>query len=60
MEASTTEKRSVELTLREAILPVKVSDWRAKLSTKAKQEKRYRGTSLEASCLQGGKPTMAP
>jgi hypothetical protein len=42
MEASRTEKRSVELTLREAILPAKVGDWRAKLSAKAKQEKRYR------------------
>jgi RNA-directed DNA polymerase len=46
MEASTTEKRSVELTLREAILPAKVSEWRAKLSAKAKQEKRYRFYSL--------------
>ena len=46
MEASTTEKRSVELTLKEAILPAKVSEWRAKLSTKAKQEKRYRFYSL--------------
>jgi hypothetical protein len=34
------------LTLREAILPAKVSDWRAKLSTKAKQEKRLRFYSL--------------
>jgi RNA-directed DNA polymerase len=46
MEASRTEKRSVELTLREAILPAKVSEWRAKLSAKAKQEKRYRFYSL--------------
>src|SRR5215470_4622065 len=46
MEASTTEKRSVELTLREAILPAKVSEWRAKLSAKAKQEKRYGFYSL--------------
>src|SRR5262249_23731177 len=46
MEASTTKKRSVELTLREAILPAKVSEWRAKLSAKAKQEKRYRFYSL--------------
>jgi RNA-directed DNA polymerase len=46
MEASTTGKRSVELTLREAILPAKVSEWRAKLSAKAKQEKRYRFYSL--------------
>ena len=46
METSTTEKRGGELTLREAILPVKVSDWRAKLSTKAKQEKRFRFYSL--------------
>ena len=47
MEASKTEKRSSELTLREAMLPVKVSDWRAKLSTKAKQEKRFRFHSLD-------------
>src|SRR5436305_6390350 len=46
MEASRTEKRSVELTLREAILPAKVSEWRAKLSAKSKQEKRYRLYSL--------------
>jgi len=46
METSTTEKRGGELTLREAILPAKVSDWRAKLSTKAKQEKRFRFYSL--------------
>ena len=46
MEASKTEKRSRELTLREAMLPGKVSDWRAKLSTKAKQEKRFRFYSL--------------
>src|ERR1700687_326194 len=46
MEASKTEKRSSELTLREAMLPVKVSDWRAKLSSKAKQEKRFRFYSL--------------
>src|SRR5215469_5012909 len=42
MEASTTEKRSVELTLREAILPAKVSEWREKPCAKAKHEKRYR------------------
>src|ERR1700736_3420131 len=46
METSTTEKRGGELTLREAILPAKVSDWRAKLSTKAKQEKRFGFYSL--------------
>src|SRR6202162_3528625 len=46
METSTTEKRGGEVTLREAILPAKVSDWRAKLSTKAKQEKRFRFYSL--------------
>ncbi len=34
------------MTLREAILPAKVSEWRAKLSAKAKQEKRYRFYSL--------------
>src|ERR1700693_3501666 len=46
MEASKTEKRGGELTLREAMLPAKVSDWRAKLSSKAKQEKRFRFYSL--------------
>jgi hypothetical protein len=59
MEASKTEKRSGELTLREAMLPAKVSDWRAKLSTKAKQEKRFRFYSLygligHAETLKGG------
>jgi len=58
METSTTEKRGGELTLREAILPAKVSDWRAKLSTKAKQEKRFRFYSLygligQAETLKG-------
>ena len=28
--------------MREAMLPPKLRDWRAKLSAKAKQEKRYR------------------
>jgi RNA-directed DNA polymerase len=46
MERSKTEKREGELTLREAMLPAKVSGWRAKLSTKAKQEKRFRFYSL--------------
>lgn len=46
METSKTEKRDGELTLREAMLPAKVSGWRAKLSTKAKQEKRFRFYSL--------------
>jgi len=46
METSKTEKRGGELTLREAMLPAKVSGWRAKLSTKAKQEKRFRFYSL--------------
>ena len=35
----TTEKAGVELTMREAMLPPKLRDWRAKLSAKAKQEK---------------------
>jgi RNA-directed DNA polymerase len=35
----TTEKTNVELTIREATLPSKLQDWRAKLRTKAKQEK---------------------
>ncbi len=46
METSKTEKRDGELTLREAMLPAKVSGWRAKLSTKAKQEKRFGFYSL--------------
>jgi RNA-directed DNA polymerase len=46
MEASRTEQLAAELSLREALLPEKVREWRAKLSTKAKQEKRYRFYSL--------------
>ena len=42
----TTEEAEAELTLREAMLPPKLRDWRAKLSAKAKQEKRYRFYSL--------------
>jgi RNA-directed DNA polymerase len=46
MERSKTEEQVKELSLREAMLPGKVRLWRAKLSTKAKQEKRYRFYSL--------------
>ena len=46
METSKTEQPGVELTFREALLPEKVREWRAKLSTKAKQEKRFRFYSL--------------
>jgi RNA-directed DNA polymerase len=46
METSKTEKPVRELTFREALLPGKVREWRAKLSTKAKQEKRFRFYSL--------------
>src|SRR5215469_18753251 len=46
METSKTEKPVRELTLREAQLPGEVRAWRAKLSTKAKQEKRFRFYSL--------------
>lgn len=46
METSKTEKPVRELTYREALLPGKVREWRAKLSTKAKQEKRFRFYSL--------------
>ena len=42
----TTEKPAVELTIREASLPVKLQEWRAKLRVKAKQEKRFRFYSL--------------
>ena len=46
MERSNTEEQARELSVREAMLPGKVREWRAKLSTKAKQEKRYRFYSL--------------
>ena len=46
MEPSKTENLARELTVREAKLPEKVREWRAKLSTKAKQEKRFRFYSL--------------
>jgi len=42
----TTGKLRAELGVREALLPAKLRDWRAKLSAKAKQEKRYRFYSL--------------
>jgi RNA-directed DNA polymerase len=42
----TTEQGTPELTLREVVLPEKLRVWRAKLSTKAKQEKRFRFYSL--------------
>jgi RNA-directed DNA polymerase len=41
-----TEEAGAELSVREAVLPPKLRDWRAKLSAKAKQEKRYRFYSL--------------
>lgn len=41
-----TEPVEAKLTVREAGLPPKLRDWRAKLSAKAKQEKRYRFYSL--------------
>ena len=46
MGTSKTEQLGAELSIREAELPEKVREWRAKLSTKAKQEKRYRFYSL--------------
>ena len=46
MEPSKTEEAVRELTVREAKLPEKVRAWRAKLSAKAKQEKRYGFYSL--------------
>jgi RNA-directed DNA polymerase len=46
MGTSKTEQLGAELSIREAVLPEKVREWRAKLSTKAKQEKRYRFYSL--------------
>jgi RNA-directed DNA polymerase len=45
-EQSKTEQPARELTLREAMLPEKVRLWRATLSTKAKQQKRWRFYSL--------------
>jgi len=41
-----TEQVKSEFSLREAILPPKLRDWRAKLSEKAKQEKKFRFYSL--------------
>jgi RNA-directed DNA polymerase len=42
----TTEELGAEHPVREAMLPERLRDWRAKLSAKAKQEKRYRFYSL--------------
>jgi RNA-directed DNA polymerase len=44
----TTEETVQDLSMREAMLPPKLCAWRAKLSAKAKQEKRYRFYSLYA------------
>ena len=44
----TTEKAQESLSMREAMLPPKLCDWRAKLNAKAKQEKRFRFYSLYA------------
>jgi RNA-directed DNA polymerase len=44
----TTEKGQENLSMREAMLPPKLRDWRAKLNAKAKQQKRYRFYSLYA------------
>ena len=46
MQKSKTEEQAKELSMREAMLPVKVREWRAKLSAKAKQQKRFRFYSL--------------
>jgi RNA-directed DNA polymerase len=45
-DPSKTEQPAAELSMREAKLPAKLRDWRAKLSAKAKQEKRFRFYSL--------------
>ena len=42
----TTEQGQEPRTMREAALPAKLRDWRARLSAKAKHEKRYRFYSL--------------
>src|SRR5215469_2101833 len=52
MERSNTEQPARELSVREAMLPGKIREWRAKLSTKAKQEKRYRFYSLYGQISQ--------
>jgi RNA-directed DNA polymerase len=44
----TTEKGQESRSMREAMLPPKLRDWRAKLNAKAKQQKRYRFYSLYA------------
>lgn len=46
MQKSKTEEQAKELSMREAMLPAKVREWRAKLSAKAKQQKRCRFYSL--------------
>jgi RNA-directed DNA polymerase len=46
MQKSKTEEQVKELSMREAMLPAKVREWRAKLSAKAKQQKRFRFYSL--------------
>lgn len=46
IQPTTEEAERPELTVREARLPPRLRDWRAKLSAKAKQEKRFRFYSL--------------
>ena len=48
----TTEEKTVELTIREATLPLKLQGWRAKLRAKAKEEKRCRFYSLYGLVIQ--------
>jgi hypothetical protein len=46
MKLPTTEQEAAELSMREAVLPPKVQRLRQKLSSKAKEQKRFRFYSL--------------
>jgi len=46
MKLPTTEQEAAELSMREAVLPPKVQQLRQKLSSKAKEQKRFRFYSL--------------
>jgi hypothetical protein len=58
MKLPTTEQEAAELSMREAVLPPKVQQLRQKLSSKAKEQKRFRFYSLYDKIID--KETLKP